>query len=109
MTNQLHAQQAGASLPKNEDGPTLAEVAHQDKQEGRGPDCPGTRFALQALDASREDRRKSFATTQAELALCGYSLIETDLGFEVSRWNHAAFLPDLDAVRGFLLRVGGKP
>ncbi len=109
MTNQLHALRAGASRYADDDGHTQAEVAHQNRQVGSSAECPEPPLSAQTPDASPKYTRKSFGTTQARLALRGYSPIETGMGFQVSRWNHPASLLDLDAACGFLLRVGGKP
>lgn len=59
------------------------------------------------LDANA--RRKLLENTRAELALAGnFELHELDDGtFAVSRWNLFRVLPDLDAVRAFVRRVGG--
>jgi hypothetical protein len=67
MTNH---QKAGASLPANDDGPTLAEAAHQDENETSNTDCPGAHPSRQALDViAGESRAEQYlARLQAQRA-----------------------------------------
>ena len=48
MTNDLHAHGAGASLPANDEGPTVAAVAPQESTRNESPDSDGARPADQA-------------------------------------------------------------
>ena len=48
MTNDLHAHGAGATLPANDEGPTVAAVAPQESKRNESPDSDGARPADQA-------------------------------------------------------------
>ena len=49
MTSQLHAQTAGAALPTNDEGPTVATVAPLESKHDNSPDFHGARHSGQAL------------------------------------------------------------
>lgn len=71
MTNQLHTQRTGASLPANDEGPTVATAAApQDKNEKSNVDCPGARPSRQALDviAGESSAEQYLARLQAQQA-----------------------------------------
>ena len=56
----------------------------------------------------QSDDRKGFGRIRAELALRGYSLLETSGGFLILRWGWTRLAPDLSAVGRFLKQVGGQ-
>ena len=49
MTSQLHAQTAGAALPTNDEGPTVAAVAPLESKHDNSTDFHGVRHSGQAL------------------------------------------------------------
>lgn len=62
-----------------------------------------------SLDCAALDR-KAFATLRAVAALAGVELQALpEGGFLASRWNLSRELPDLQAVREWLARVGSRP
>jgi hypothetical protein len=55
---------------------------------------------------------KSYRTLQAGFALAGHELVRIDptdprTGFYATRWGMVRHLPDLNAARAFLAKIGG--
>lgn len=48
---------------------------------------------------------KSFKTAQARAALAGHTLIQTTIGYMLSRWSHSKHCPDLATVDVLLDRM----
>ena len=55
-----------------------------------------------------DDERSGLARIRAELALRGYSLLETNCGYLIARWGWSRIAPDMSAVGRFLKQVGGQ-
>ena len=58
--------------------------------------------------AHRDEDRRGFGRIRAELALRGYSLLETNCGYLIARWGWSRIAPDMSAVGRFLKQVGGQ-
>ena len=65
---------------------------------------PGAATGLDQFD----DERSGLARIRAELALRGYSLLETNCGYLIARWGWSRIAPDMSAVGRFLKQVGGQ-
>jgi hypothetical protein len=104
---QIHAHEAGASPPGNDERPTGANGRPLwDSENGQSNSA-----LIAALPQAAADR-KTIATLRAQLALLGYQLHEI-VGEEgrrawlVSRWDRSRELADVRAIEAFLAHAGG--
>lgn len=96
---------AGLSPPQDDEGPRAGERrAFKGQGEGDTADCADTGTIAQSAQIKR------LATLRAELARCGWTLIETPGAehgaFTATRWGMARDLRHLDDVAAFARRVG---
>ena len=70
MTSQLHAQAAGAGLPTNDEGPTVAAVAPLESKHDNNTDFHGARHSGQALRVIEGNKKAAqyLARLQAQQA-----------------------------------------
>jgi hypothetical protein len=110
-TSTFAADAEGAAMVTCEkNGPAVMNSRAEEPPSGSGvnPQCAGESGADEPVFSAETKR---FATLRARCALAGWSLIEPrpaaqPAAFLATRWGMARSLPDLDAVEGFLERIG---